>query len=228
MSIAMGRIRNKKIWLYFDRISDYAARCKNCKLNLSCKHTSANLVRHLYYKHHVDASYYGAERTGFLKQKRGRINQRSEVGLQVASAYLPPVLTATDPFDPLAVIKQEVVPLKLVRCNGSDEDAEDHEDACSVHEYHQVNPPLSSSSQHSPSVEINGNIDINNAKRTEEGNVQEAVNVQMCMENTHLKEKLMAETRYYNEMAELARSKRIMIELQSKKLMLEMETMRSS
>ncbi|XP_054725808.1 uncharacterized protein LOC129235794 [Anastrepha obliqua] len=225
MKIAMGRIRNKKIWLYFDRISDCAARCKNCKLNLSCKHTSANLVRHLYYKHHVDASYYGAERTGFLKQKRGRINQRSNEGMQVAATYLPSV-TTTESFTPVAVIKQEVVPLKLVRCNRSDED---DEDTRSAHEYQEPNASLSSPSMNIPSTEeTNEDINLSNDLHAHNVNVQDALNVQMCLETPHLKEKLKAETRYYNEMAELARAKRNMIELQSKKIMLEMETMRSS
>nr|XP_014098410.1 uncharacterized protein LOC106623419 isoform X2 [Bactrocera oleae] len=229
MSIAMGRIRNKKIWLYFDRISDYAARCKNCKLNLSCKNTSANLVRHLYYKHHVDASYYGAEQTGFLKHKRGRINQRSGVASNVSPPYLTPVVTTNDAFDPLEEIKQEVVPLKLVRCDRSDEDVDGDEDTRSAHEYQGPTASMSSPSQHTPSTEeSNEDISCGYIIDTHHSNEEEAISKQLFLDNPHFKEKLKAETRYYNEMAELARAKRIMIELQSKKLMLEMETMRSS
>uniref|UniRef100_W8CBF5 BED-type domain-containing protein n=2 Tax=Ceratitis capitata TaxID=7213 RepID=W8CBF5_CERCA len=226
MSVGMGRVRNKKIWLYFDRISDYAARCKNCKLNLSCKHTSANLVRHLYYKHHVDASYYGAERTGFLKHKRGRIN-RSSVNL--ASSYLQSGTNTNDSLEPLEVIKQEIVPMELVRCNRSDEDADGEDDTHSTHDYQRPILPIPSPSQISPLAEedsenINDIYDVDAQLVKQPG----ILNTELYLNNPQFKEKLLAETRYFNEMAELARAKRIMIELQSKKLILELETMRTS
>lgn len=83
------------------------------------------------YRHHVDASYYGAERTGFLKHKRGRIN-RSSVNL--ASSYLQSGTNTNDSLEPLEVIKQEIVPMELVRCNRSDEDADGEDDTVlSIH-----------------------------------------------------------------------------------------------
>uniref|UniRef100_A0A0A1X422 Uncharacterized protein n=1 Tax=Zeugodacus cucurbitae TaxID=28588 RepID=A0A0A1X422_ZEUCU len=183
----------------------------------------------LIHRHHVDASYYGAEQTGFLKHKRGRINQRSGVVNDVSPPYLTPVVTTNDTFDPLEEIKQEVVPLKLVRCSRSDEEADGDEDAHSAHEYQRPVDSLSSPSQHTPSTEgSNEDISCAYAIDTHHANDEESMSKPLFLDNPHFKEKLQAETRYYNEMAELARAKRIMIELQSKKLMLEMETMRSS
>ncbi|XP_014098409.3 uncharacterized protein [Bactrocera oleae] len=181
------------------------------------------------HRHHVDASYYGAEQTGFLKHKRGRINQRSGVASNVSPPYLTPVVTTNDAFDPLEEIKQEVVPLKLVRCDRSDEDVNGDEDTRSAHEYQGPTASMSSPSQHTPSTEgSNEDISCGYIIDTHHSNEEEAISKQLFLDNPHFKEKLKAETRYYNEMAELARAKRIMIELQSKKLMLEMETMRSS
>ncbi|XP_067616569.1 uncharacterized protein [Eurosta solidaginis] len=222
----MGRIRNKKIWLYFDKVSDYAARCKNCKLHLSCKHTSANLVRHLYYKHQVDASFYGAERTGFLKQKR--VYQRSSAGLGVTRTY-PPIVALPESYEQIDVMKEEVIPMKLEPCNRSHED---YEDRLSLHEYQKSSRSLSSPPHHTNCTEeTNEQRCVNEDMRSENitlHDVEHAISGQISVDTSQLEEKLKAETRYYNEMAELARAKRIMVELQSKKLMMEMETMRSS
>lgn len=47
-------------------------------------------------------------------------------------------------------------------------------------------------------------------------------NISVSDSTTQLDEKLKAETIYYNEMAELARAKRRLIDLQAKKLLLDM------
>jgi len=48
------------------------------------------------------------------------------------------------------------------------------------------------------------------------------------MGTTQMDEKLKAETIYYNEMAELARAKRRLIDLQTKKLLLDMNVMETN
>lgn len=89
--------------------------------------------------------------------------------------------------------------------------------------------PIPSPSQISPLAEedsenINDIYDVDAQLVKQPG----ILNTELYLNNPQFKEKLLAETRYFNEMAELARAKRIMIELQSKKLILELETMRTS
>jgi len=66
---------------------------------------------------------------------------------------------------------------------------------------------------------------VDRCEETEPADMQNMMppdNASLAESTTQLDEKLKAETIYYNEMAELARAKRRLIDLQTKKLLLDM------
>ncbi|EDW16231.1 uncharacterized protein LOC6574740 isoform X1 [Drosophila mojavensis] len=193
--------KNNKLWAHFVRISEFMAKCKHCSKTLSSKHSSSNLMRHIIRRHHnlsKNLSY----------SQHSLISPKKEL-MQPEDRRQGDPLEKVD-FDDVDSIIEKVT---------------DHMD-----------DEFTSVSLQEPFYEyVVDNSDVMVSRHCEDDPSNMAHSMEhpgdsnsMGEATTQLDEKLKAETIYYNEMAELARAKRRLIDLQTKKLLMDMDVVESN
>ncbi|KAH8363237.1 hypothetical protein KR084_007396 [Drosophila pseudotakahashii] len=193
--------KNNKLWAHFIRISEFMAKCMHCGKTLSSKHSSSNLMRHIVRRHNNLAKTLNHSHQHLMTPKKEASSFGSLERRQTASDPLEKVN-----FDDVDSIIEKVA---------------DHldEEVTSISLQEPFYEYVVDNSDHS--------VVVDRCEETEHEpgdmqNLMPADNASLAETTTQLDEKLKAETIYYNEMAELARAKRRLIDLQTKKLLLDM------
>ncbi|XP_017020346.1 uncharacterized protein [Drosophila kikkawai] len=189
--------KNNKLWAHFIRISEFMAKCKHCGKTLSSKHSSSNLMRHIVRRHNNLAKTLNHSHHHLMTPK-------NEVFAGLERRQLSDPLEKVN-FDDVDSIIEKVA---------------DHlDDEEPFYEY------VVDSSDNAVVDTRQDDPDPEPEPEPEPGdlhNLMAADTASLAESTTQLEEKLKAETIYYNEMAELARAKRRLIDLQTKKLLLDM------
>ncbi|XP_036675578.3 uncharacterized protein [Drosophila suzukii] len=184
--------KNNKLWAHFIRISEFMAKCMHCGKTLSSKHSSSNLMRHIVRRHNNLAKSLNHSHQHLMTPKK---EANSFSGLERRQ-------TAADPLEKVNFDDVDSIIEKVA-------DHLDEEEP--FYEYVVDNSDNS--------------VVVDRCEETEPADMQNMMppdNASLAESTTQLDEKLKAETIYYNEMAELARAKRRLIDLQTKKLLLDM------
>ncbi|XP_037717925.1 uncharacterized protein LOC119552163 isoform X2 [Drosophila subpulchrella] len=184
--------KNNKLWAHFIRISEFMAKCMHCGKTLSSKHSSSNLMRHIVRRHNNLAKSLNHSHQHLMTPKK---EANSFGGLERRQTSADPLEKVN--FDDVDSIIEKVA------------DHLDEEEP--FYEYVVDNSDNS--------------VVVDRCEETEPADMQNMMppdNASLAESTTQLDEKLKAETIYYNEMAELARAKRRLIDLQTKKLLLDM------
>ncbi|EDV44051.1 uncharacterized protein Dana_GF16227, isoform A [Drosophila ananassae] len=188
--------KNNKLWAHFIRISEFMAKCMHCGKTLSSKHSSSNLMRHIVRRHNNLAKTLNHSHHHLMVPKK-----------DVVSSIERRQLTVSDPLEKVNFDDVDSIIEKVA----------DH-----------LDDEVTSISLQEPFYEYvvdNSDVVIDRSDDQEPTDVQSILpgdNISISDSTTQLDEKLKAETIYYNEMAELARAKRRLIDLQTKKLLLDM------
>ncbi|KAH8359389.1 hypothetical protein KR093_006371 [Drosophila rubida] len=187
--------KNNKLWAHFVRISEFMAKCKHCSKTLSSKHSSSNLMRHIIRRHHNFSKNLSYSQHSLISPKKELLNAEE---------------------------RRQVDPLEKVDFDDVDsiiEKVTDHMDD----EFNSIleQEPFYEYVVDSSDVMAPRHCDEEPTNMTNSLEHQVDTN-SLADATTQLDEKLKAETIYYNEMAELARAKRRLIDLQTKKLLLDM------
>ncbi|KAH8326195.1 hypothetical protein KR067_003294 [Drosophila pandora] len=188
--------KNNKLWAHFIRISEFMAKCMHCGKTLSSKHSSSNLMRHIVRRHNNLAKTLNHSHHHLMVPKK-----------DVVSSMERRQLTVSDPLEKVNFDDVDSIIEKVA----------DH-----------LDDEVTSISLQEPFYEYvvdNSDVVIDRSDDQEPTDVQSILpgdNISVSDSTTQLDEKLKAETIYYNEMAELARAKRRLIDLQTKKLLLDM------
>ncbi|KAH8337694.1 hypothetical protein KR074_007031 [Drosophila pseudoananassae] len=187
--------KNNKLWAHFIRISEFMAKCMHCGKTLSSKHSSSNLMRHIVRRHNNLAKTLNHSHHHLMVPKKDVVSiERRQ-------------LSAADPLEKVNFDDVDSIIEKVA----------DH-----------LDDEVTSISLQEPFYEYvvdNSDVVIDRSDDHEQADVQSILpgdNISVSESTTQLDEKLKAETIYYNEMAELARAKRRLIDLQTKKLLLDM------
>ncbi|KAH8293879.1 hypothetical protein KR054_006020 [Drosophila jambulina] len=192
--------KNNKLWAHFIRISEFMAKCKHCGKTLSSKHSSSNLMRHIVRRHNNLAKTLNHSHHHLMK---------NEVFAGLERRQLADPLEKVN-FDDVDSIIEKVA-----------DHLDDEVTSISLQEpfYEYVvdssDNAVVDTRQDDPDPEPE-------AEPADLHNLLPADTASLAESTTQLDEKLKAETIYYNEMAELARAKRRLIDLQTKKLLLDM------
>ncbi|KAH8246832.1 hypothetical protein KR032_001232 [Drosophila birchii] len=196
--------KNNKLWAHFIRISEFMAKCKHCGKTLSSKHSSSNLMRHIVRRHNNLAKTLNHSHHHLM---RGETKNEVFVGLERRQLSDP--LEKVN-FDDVDSIIEKVA-----------DHLDDEVTSISLQEpfYEYVvdssDNVVVDTRPDDPDPETEPEpVDLHNLIPPDTASLAEST--------TQLDEKLKAETIYYNEMAELARAKRRLIDLQTKKLLLDM------
>ncbi|XP_017091931.2 zinc finger BED domain-containing protein 4 isoform X1 [Drosophila bipectinata] len=187
--------KNNKLWAHFIRISEFMAKCMHCGKTLSSKHSSSNLMRHIVRRHNNLAKTLNHSHHHLMSPKKDVVSiERRQ-------------LSAADPLEKVNFDDVDSIIEKVA----------DH-----------LDDEVTSISLQEPFYEYvvdNSDVVLERSDDHDQTDVQSILppdNVSISESTTQLDEKLKAETIYYNEMAELARAKRRLIDLQTKKLLLDM------
>ncbi|KAH8247646.1 hypothetical protein KR038_007568 [Drosophila bunnanda] len=194
--------KNNKLWAHFIRISEFMAKCKHCGKTLSSKHSSSNLMRHIVRRHNNLAKTLNHSHHHLMTPK-------NELLAALERRQLSDPLEKVN-FDDVDSIIEKVA-----------DHLDDEVTSISLQEpfYEYVvdssDNAVVDMRQDDPDPEPEPEpADLHNLIAPDTASLAEST--------TQLDEKLKAETIYYNEMAELARAKRRLIDLQTKKLLLDM------
>ncbi|KAH8383088.1 hypothetical protein KR009_006672 [Drosophila setifemur] len=187
--------KNNKLWAHFIRISEFMAKCMHCGKTLSSKHSSSNLMRHIVRRHNNLAKTLNHSHHHLMVPKK------EVFGIERRQLSSDPLEKVN--FDDVDSIIEKVA-----------DHLDDEVTSISLQEpfYEYVVDNTDEVVDRSEDPEPAD--DPNMLPHTDSMSVSETT--------TQLEEKLKAETIYYNEMAELARAKRRLIDLQTKKLLLDM------
>ncbi|XP_033240563.1 uncharacterized protein [Drosophila pseudoobscura] len=201
--------KNFKALSHFHRLTEYIVQCKHCGKTLSSKHTSSNLTRHLIRNHKLLArQIFAGEEGKMLAELKDELEAAAS-----ASEDMHMMDDGDGEGDGEGETKSAVRTIMGVQqqLDRQSQEAEmrnkepfyeyvvdNTEDVGDKHDY-----PESS--------------DMHHIVRADSASLSETT--------TQMDEKLKAETIYFNEMAELARSKRRLIDLQTKKLLLDMNVL---
>ncbi|SPP80962.1 uncharacterized protein LOC117583421 isoform X1 [Drosophila guanche] len=186
--------KNNKLWAHFIRISEFTAKCKHCAKTLSSKHSSSNLMRHIVRRHHNLSKTLDHSHHHLMMPKK-------EIVCNIDRRQMSDPLEKVN-FDDVDSIIEKVA---------------DH-----------LEDEVTSNSLQEPFYEyvVDNTVDAGDKHDYPESSdmhdMVQADSASLSETTTQMDEKLKAETIYFNEMAELARSKRRLIDLQTKKLLLDM------
>ncbi|XP_033245326.1 uncharacterized protein LOC117187224 [Drosophila miranda] len=189
--------KNNKLWEHFVRMSEFMAKCKHCGKILSSKHSSSNLMRHIVRRHHNLSKTLDHSHHHLMAPKK-------EIVCNVESRQMADPLEKVN-FDDVDSIIEKVT-----------DHLEDEVTSISLQEpfyEYVVDNTLDVGDKH----DYPESSDMHHIVRADSASLSETT--------TKMDEKLKAETIYFNEMAELARSKRRLIDLQAKKLLLDMNVL---
>ncbi|EDW53424.1 uncharacterized protein LOC6612762 isoform X1 [Drosophila sechellia] len=187
--------KNNKLWAHFIRISEFMAKCMHCGKTLSSKHSSSNLMRHIVRRHTSLAKTLNHSHQHLTTPKK-----ESYASLERRQAADPLEKVNFDDVDSIIEkvadhLEEEVTSISLQE---------------PFYEY---------------VVDNSDSVVVDRCEEPEPAEMQNMIppdSASLAESTTQLDEKLKAETIYYNEMAELARAKRRLIDLQTKKLLLDM------
>ncbi|XP_034127608.1 uncharacterized protein LOC117583421 isoform X4 [Drosophila guanche] len=208
--------KNFKALAQFHRLTEYIVQCKHCDKTLSSKHTSSNLTRHLLRNHKLLARQIFAG-------EEGKMLAELKDELEAASANEDIHMNMDDldgdgdgDGEGDGEVDREGETKSAVRTIISGQQQLDRQ----RHEAEMRNKE--------PFYEyvVDNTVDAGDKHDYPESSdmhdMVQADSASLSETTTQMDEKLKAETIYFNEMAELARSKRRLIDLQTKKLLLDM------
>ncbi|XP_022210933.1 uncharacterized protein LOC111066535 isoform X1 [Drosophila obscura] len=186
--------KNNKLWAHFVRISEFMAKCKHCSKTLSSKHSSSNLMRHIVRRHHNLSKTLDHSHHHLMMPKK-------EIMCNIERRQMADPLEKVN-FDDVDSIIEKVT-----------DHLEDEVTSISLQEpfYEYV---VDNTEEVGVKHDYPESSDMHHMVQADSASLSETT--------TQMDEKLKAETIYFNEMAELARSKRRLIDLQTKKLLLDM------
>lgn len=210
--------KNNKLWAHFIRISEFMAKCKHCGKTLSSKHSSSNLMRHIVRRHNNLAKTLNHSHHHLMTPK-------NEVFAGLERRQMSDPLEKVN-FDDVDSIIEKVA-------DHLDDEVCGRSFYCSLRTcLHLRSLKVTSISLQEPFYEYvvdssdNAVVDTRQDEPDPEPadlhSLIQPDTASLAESTTQLDEKLKAETIYYNEMAELARAKRRLIDLQTKKLLLDM------
>ncbi|XP_034663041.1 histone transcription regulator 3 homolog isoform X4 [Drosophila subobscura] len=210
--------KNFKALAQFHRLTEYIVQCKHCDKTLSSKHTSSNLTRHLLRNHKLLARQIFAG-------EEGKMLAELKDELEAASANEDIHMNMDDvdgdgdgdgDGEGDGEVEREGETKTAVRTIIGGQQQLDRQ----RHEAEMRNKEPFYEYVVDNTVEAGDKHDY--PESSDMHDLVQAGSASLSETTTQMDEKLKAETIYFNEMAELARSKRRLIDLQTKKLLLDM------
>ncbi|XP_022210934.1 uncharacterized protein LOC111066535 isoform X2 [Drosophila obscura] len=215
--------KNFKALSHFHRLTEYIVQCKHCAKTLSSKHTSSNLTRHLIRNHKLLArQIFAGEEGKMLAELKDELEAAS------ASEDMHMNMDEGDGDGDgegdcegetgEGETKNAVRTIIGVQQQQLDRQSQEAEMRNKVTSISLQEPFYEYVVDNTEEVGVKHDY----PESSDMHHMVQADSASLSETTTQMDEKLKAETIYFNEMAELARSKRRLIDLQTKKLLLDM------